>query len=327
MLRFLLRRLLWAVLTLVAVSIVAFIIITLPPGDFVTAYEADMAASGTSLDPAQAAEMRRRYGLDQPLPVQYVTWVGRMLTGDFGESFEWRMPVADLIWGRMGLTALVAALTLLFIWSIALPLGTLSAVRQYSWLDYTATTISFIGMATPNFLKALLVLYVGVAWFGTNLSGLFSEAYADAPWSWGRVVDLATYIWVPVLVLGVSGVASLTRVMRANLLDELHKPYVVTARAKGLSERVLIVRYPMRVALIPFASTVGWVLPSIISGDVVVANVLSLPTAGTLLLQSLKTQDMYLAGAFIMLMCVLVVIGTLLSDILLACLDPRLRVR
>jgi peptide/nickel transport system permease protein len=322
---FILRRLLWMIPSFFVVSVVAFTIIQLPPGDFVTSYAADLATSGSPANPATLDAMRLRYGLDQPMVVQYFRWVGNALQGDLGMSFEYRTPVADIIWNRLGMTALVAFCTLLFVWIIAFPIGVYSAVRQYSIGDYVITFLCFLGMATPNFLLALFVMYLSIEFLGYSVGGLFSPDYVIAPWDLGRVFDLLTHLWIPVVVLGVAAIASLVRIMRANLLDELGKPYVETGRAKGLPELTLILRYPTRVALNPFISTVGWILPVLVSGDVIVSSVLSLPTAGPILIQALKTQDMYLGGALIMFQCILVLIGTLLSDILLVWFDPRIR--
>jgi peptide/nickel transport system permease protein len=325
MLRFILRRLAWMIPSFFAVSLVSFVIMRLPPGDFVTSYAADLATSGAPADTATLDALRHHYGLDRPLYVQYISWVANALHGDLGVSFEYRAPVATIIWSRLGMTALVATCTLLFVWVVAFPIGIYSAVRQYRLGDYVATFLGFLGMATPNFLLALFVMYVSVVYLGYSVGGLFSPDFAVAPWSFAKVVDLLKHLWIPVVVLGVAGVAALVRIMRANLLDELHKPYVETGRAKGLPELTLILRYPVRVALNPFISTVGWVLPTIVSGDVIVSTVLSLPTSGPILIQALKTQDEYLAGALLMFQCLFVLIGTLLSDLLLAWLDPRIR--
>lgn len=325
MLRFIFRRLLWMIPSFFAVSLVAFTIIQLPPGDFVTSYAADLATSGSPASAETLDSLRIRYGLDQPMPIQYLQWVSNALQGDLGLSFEYRAPVGDIIWNRLGMTALVAFCTLLFVWVIAFPIGVFSAVRQYSVSDYVVTFLSFLGMATPNFLLALIVMYLSVVFLGYSVGGLFSPEFVNEPWSGERIADLLKHLWIPVFVLGVAGVAALVRVMRANLLDELGKPYVETGRAKGLPELTLILRYPTRVALNPFVSTVGWVLPVLVSGDVIVSSVLSLPTAGPVLIQALKTQDMYLGGALIMFQCILVLVGTLLSDILLVWLDPRIR--
>ncbi|MEM7023113.1 MAG: ABC transporter permease, partial [Pseudomonadota bacterium] len=317
MLRYVLKRMLWMVPFLFAVSVVAFLLIQAPPGDYLTTYIAKLGESNEVLDQASVDNLRQRFGLDQPLYVQYFKWVSRLLVGDFGMSFEWRQPVSDLIWERMALTLCLSFATLLFTWAVAFPIGVYSAVRKYSIGDYLATTLGFIGLATPNFLLALILMYIGVVYFGTDVGGLFSNEYKNAPWSWGKFLDLLSHLWLPVVVLGTSATASLIRIMRANLLDELNKPYVDTARAKGLSEFHLIMKYPVRVALNPFVSTIGWVLPNLVSGAVVTAIVLGLPTAGPLMLQALMSQDMYLAGAFVLLLSSLTVIGMLISDILL----------
>ena len=323
--RFILKRLLWMVPFLFAVSVVSFLLIQAPPGDYLTTYIARLGESDELLDQATIDNLRARFGLDQPLYVQYFKWVSNLLVGDFGMSFEWRQPVSELVWARMGLTVTLSFATLLFTWAVAFPIGVYSAVHKYSVGDYVATVIGFIGLATPNFLLALVLMYVGVVHFGADVGGLFSPEYQNAPWSWGKVVDLLQHLWLPVVVLGTSATASLIRVMRANLLDELNKPYVDTARAKGLSEFWLIMKYPVRVALNPFVSTIGWVLPNLVSGAVVTAIVLSLPTAGPMMLQALLSQDMYLAGAFVLLLSSLTVVGMLISDVLLVLLDPRVR--
>lgn len=323
--RYILKRMIWMIPFLFAVSVVAFLLIQAPPGDYLTTYIAKLGESNETLDQASVDNLRQRFGLDQPLYVQYFKWVSRLLVGDFGMSFEWRQPVADLVWTRMALTLCLSFAALLFTWAVAFPIGVYSAVKKYSIGDYVATMIGFIGLATPNFLLALILMYVGVVYFGSDVGGLFSDEYKNAPWSWGKFVDLMQHLWLPVVVLGTSATASLIRIMRANLLDELDKPYVDTARAKGLSEFWLIMKYPVRVALNPFISTIGWVLPNLISGAVVTAIVLSLPTAGPLMLQALLSQDMYLAGAFVLLLSSLTVIGMLISDILLVLLDPRVK--
>jgi peptide/nickel transport system permease protein len=326
MLRFIAKRLLWMVPSLIVVSFLAFVLIQLPPGDFVTTYIATLAASNEVVDQNTAADLRARFGLDQPMIVQYFKWIsGIVLRGDFGLSFEWQQPVGDLIWERMALTLVLTFSTLLATWGIALPIGIFSAVKKYSFLDYVVTFFSFLGLAIPSFLLALVLMYIAAVEYGQEVGGLFSEQYLTASWSIGKVIDLMHHLWIPVIILAVSGTASLIRVMRANLLDELHKPYVTTARAKGLSEFHLLVKYPVRLALNPFISTISWLLPNLVSGSIIVAIVLSLPTAGPLLLQSLMSQDMYLAGAFVLLICALTLIGSLISDILLALVDPRIR--
>ena len=326
MLVFIVKRLLWMLPFLVAISFLSFVLIQLPPGDYVTTYIATLAASTEVVDQNTAADLRNRFGLDQPMVVQYWKWISNIaLRGDFGLSFEWQQPVGDLIWERMALTLLLTLSALLLTWGIALPVGVFSAVKKYSVADYFVTGLSFLGLAIPSFLLALVLMYVAAVEFGQNVGGLFSEEYLTAPWSINKVIDLLQHLWIPVVILAVSGTASLIRVMRANMLDELHKPYVTTARAKGLSEFTLLVKYPLRLALNPFISTIAWLLPNLVSGSIIVAIVLSLPTAGPLLLQSLMSQDMYLAGAFILLICALTVLGSLVSDILLALVDPRIR--
>ena len=326
MLVFIVKRLLWMLPFLVAISFLSFVLIQLPPGDYVTTYIATLAASNEVVDQNTAADLRNRFGLDQPMVVQYWKWISNIaLRGDFGLSFEWQQPVGDLIWERMALTLLLTLSALLLTWGIALPVGVFSAVKKYSVADYFVTGLSFLGLASPSFLLALVLMYVAAVEFGQNVGGLFSEEYLTAPWSINKVIDLLQHLWIPVVILAVSGTASLIRVMRANMLDELHKPYVTTARAKGLSEFTLLVKYPLRLALNPFISTIAWLLPNLVSGSIIVAIVLSLPTAGPLLLQSLMSQDMYLAGAFILLICALTVLGSLVSDILLALVDPRIR--
>ena len=325
MLRYIVQRLLGMIPAMFAISLLTFVIIQLPPGDFASTYAAQLAETGVTVDDAAMQALRDRYGLGDGLMVQYAKWVGGILRGDFGISFEWNQPVNQLIWQRMGMTALISVMTLLVMWIISLPIGIYSAVFKYSVTDYIASVLGFLGMATPNFLVAIVLLYISSMWFGVSVGGLLSPDYVKAPLSWGKLVDFRSHAWIPVIVLGTSGTAALIRVMRANLLDELHTPYVETARAKGLSETRLILRYPVRVAINPFISTVGWVLPALISGELIVSTVLNLPTAGPLLLQALKSQDMYLAGALILLSGGLVLIGTLVSDVLLALSDPRIR--
>jgi peptide/nickel transport system permease protein len=327
LLLYVIRRILWAIPFFFAVSLVAFALIQAPPGDYLTTFAATLAASGDIVDQERLDALRERYGLDQPFIVQYWKWISGVVQGDFGISFEWQQPVSELIWERMALSVTLEISTLLFTWAVALPIGIYSAVRKYSIGDYVATTIGFLGLATPNFLIALVLMYIGVVYFGAEVTGLFSERYQNAPWTWGKLLDLLSHLWIPILILGTSHSASLIRIMRANLLDELNKPYVTTARAKGLSELGLVLKYPVRLALNPFVSTIGWAFPQLVSGAVITAFVLSLPTAGPLLLQALLAQDMYLAGAFILLLCCLTIVGMLVSDILLAIIDPRVRYR
>jgi peptide/nickel transport system permease protein len=327
LLAYIIRRILWAIPFLFTVSLIAFALIQAPPGDYITTFAATLSASGDVIDQERLTALRERYGLDQPFLVQYWRWISGVLVGDFGISFEWQQPVSNLIWERMALSVTLALSTLLFTWAVAFPIGIYSAVRKYSVGDYIVTGVGFIGLAMPSFLVALVLMYIAVVYFGTDVSGLFSPEYEKAPWSWAKVGDLLSHLWIPVMILGLSSTASLTRIMRANLLDELHKPYVTTARAKGLSEFRLLIKYPVRLALNPFVSTIGWAFPQLISGAVITAFVLSLPTSGPLLLQALLAQDMYLAGAFILLLCCLSVVGMLISDILLAFVDPRIKFR
>ncbi|MGI6149545.1 MAG: ABC transporter permease [Firmicutes bacterium] len=325
MLNYILRQTLMMIPTLIVISIIAFAIIQLPPGDFLSTYVSQLTASGADVDDATIQALNRRYGLDQPIYVQYIKWVTGMLRGDFGQSFEWNRPVNTLIWSRLGLTVLVSSVTMIVTWLIAFPIGVYSATHQYSIGDYLATFFAFVGVAIPNFMLALVLMWIAFSVFGQSVGGLFSPEFIDAPWSWARVWDMLKRLWIPVLVIGTAGTAGLIRTLRANLLDELGKPYVVTARAKGVSERRLLFKYPLRVALIPFVSTVGWMLPQLISGETITAVVLNLPTTGPLLLRALQSQDMYLAGSFIMMLSALTVLGTLISDIILALVDPTIR--
>lgn len=325
MLEFLTRRILLLVPTVIFISMIAFVVIQLPPGDFLTSYIATLQAAGENVDSAQIESLRQQYGLGEPIHIQYFKWVSGMFQGNFGQSLQWKAPVKDLIWERLVLTVVLSLTSLLFIWAVAFPVGIYSAIKQYSPGDYFFTFLSFVGLGVPNFLLALIIMWVAYSRFGLTVGGLFSPEYASAPWSAGKVVDLIGHLWIPMVVLGMGGTAGLIRVMRANLLDELHKPYVVTARAKGMPEEKLLLKYPVRLALNPFVSTIGWTLPGLVSGSVIVSVVLNLPTTGPLLLSALQSQDMYLAGTFILLLSILTVIGTLISDLLLAWLDPRIR--
>jgi peptide/nickel transport system permease protein len=325
MLSFIVRRLILAVFTVIAISILTFIIIHLPPGDYVTTYVAQIAASGGTVSEQEAQNLRALYGLDQPIYIQYLRWVGLIARGNFGMAMEYQLPVAQVIGDRLWLTVAVSTAALLFTWIVALPIGIYSAVRQHSILDYVFTFIGFIGLALPNFLLALLVLYFGFKYFDANIGGLFKPEFADAPWSWAKFQDLLGHLPIPAVVLGMAATAAQIRIMRANLLDERRKPYVMAARVRGLPEYRVILKYPVRVALNPFASTIGYTLPYIVSGSVIVSIVLSLPTVGPLLYKALIALDMFLAGTIILLLGVLTVIGTLLSDFLLMWLDPRIR--
>lgn len=320
------RRILYMIPTLFAISIVVFIIIQLPPGDIVTALLARRAGQGDQLNVQEMEALRAFYGLDQPLHVQYWRWMSNiLLEGNFGTSIEFERPVTSLIAGRLPWTLALSLSTLFATWIIAFPIGIYAAVRQYSIGDYLATTFGFLGLATPNFLLALILMYLGLTWFGYVPAGLCSPEWCDSAWNLGKLIDFLGHLWVPIMVIGTAGTAGLIRILRANLLDELRKPYVVAARARGVPERRLLRRYPLRVALNPFVSTVGWVLPLIFAGDVIVGQVLGLPTIGPVLLQALRNQDMFLAGSLIMILSVLTVVGTLISDFLLGWLDPRIR--
>lgn len=324
---FIARKLFTALVTIWIVSMLSFVIIQLPPGDYVTSYIAQLMASGTTVTANEAAILRAQYGLDDPIWVQYFKWITRVLRGDFGVSMEWKRPVADLLGDRMMLTIIVSLSAIVFAWVVALPVGIYSAVRQYSWGDNIFTFLGFLGLAIPDFLLALVFLYFGYELFDANLGGLFSPEFQRAPWSLAKGWDLVTHLWLPAIILGTSGMAAQMRVMRANLLDELRKPYVVTAQAKGLKRSHLIIKYPVRAALNPLVSTIGYLLPTVVSGSIIVSLVLALPTVGPLLLGALLSQDMYLAGAIILLLGVLTVVGTFLSDLLLMWVEPRLRYR
>ena len=326
MLRYIFERVLWAIPTLILTSILTFVIIQLPPGDYVTAYVAQLSETGESVDAETVALLRERFGLNEPLYVQYWAWISDIVfRGDFGRSLEWNLPVSELIWQRIGLTILISFLSLIFTWLIAIPIGVYSATHQYTVFDYVFTVLGFIGRGIPNFLLALVLMWLAFAYLGINVGGLFSPQYANAPWSFAKFLDLLAHLWVPVVVLGTGGAAGLIRIVRANMLDEIYKPYVETARAQGTAEGRVIWKYPVRVALNPFISTLGWALPSLISGSIITAVVLNLPTTGPLLLRALLNQDMFLAGSFILILSVFTLVGTLISDLLLVWIDPRIR--
>ena len=325
MLQYIIKRLLILPFLLFIFSIIAFILIQAPPGDFLTSYIAELATSGSSIERAQIDAIRALYGLDQPLYIQYFKWIGRLLTGDLGFSLDWQRPISELIGERLALTLALGVGTFIFTWLVAIPIGILSATRQYSFFDYFFTVFNYIGVATPTFMTALVLMWIAFKYYGLSVTGLFSPEYIDAVWSWDRTVDLLKHLWLPVVILGMDGTARLARVMRANLLDELKKPYMEMARAKGLSEWRLVMKYPVRLALNPLVSTIGWYLPLIFSGSVIVATVMNLPTIGPMLLRALISQDMFLAGTIILIYMILAIIGTLISDILLAWLDPRIR--
>ena len=326
MLRFVLQRVLLFIPTFLVISIVTFTLIQLPPGDYISSYAAQLEASGQEASEALLTALRKRYGLDQPLWVQYFKWLEGIVTrGDFGHSMQWNRPVGDLIWDRLAWTVSLSCITIVFTWILAFPIGIYSATHQYSGFDYLFTFFGFVGQGIPDFLLALVLMWIGFTVFDLDMGGLFSEAYRDAPWSWAKFVDLLAHLWPPVLVLSISSTAGLIRTMRANLLDELRKPYVATARAKGMQEWRLVLKYPVRVALNPFISSLAYVLPQLISGATIISVVLSLPTTGPIQLRSLMSQDMYLAGSIFLLLASLTLIGTLISDLLLAVVDPRIR--
>jgi peptide/nickel transport system permease protein len=325
MVAYLVRRVLLALLTMWAVSVLSFTVIELPPGDYITSYIAQMSSSGSAVSLEEADALRQQYGLDKPMYIQYVRWMAMVLRGDFGMALEYGRPVSDVIGDRLALTMVVSIAAIILTWVLALPIGVYSAVRQYSIGDYVATGLGFIGLAVPSFMLALVLMYAGFRLFGANVGGLFSEELADAPWGTAKIWDLCKHLPLPAVILGLAGTAQLVRIMRANLLDELRKPYVVTARARGLPEWRVILKYPVRVALNPFASTVGYLLPYVVSGSIIVSLVLGLPTVGPLLLKALIAQDMFLAGTIVLLLGLMTVIGTFLSDLLLMWIDPRIR--
>jgi peptide/nickel transport system permease protein len=325
MIHVIIKRLLLMPFLLLVFSVIAFLLIQAPPGDFLTSYIAELAAGGTAIDQAQIDALRQMYGLDRPKHEQYLRWVGNLVRGNLGMSLEWRRPNAELIGERLFLTLMLSVSALLFTWAVAIPIGIFSAVRQYSFFDYVFTVVNYVGLATPNFLLALVLMWMAFSYFGVSVTGLFSPEYRSAPWSVGRFLDMLSHIWLPAIVLGAAGTAQIARIVRANLLDELKKPYAEMARAKGLPEWKMVLKYPTRIAISPVVSSLGWYLPQLFSGGLVVAVVMNLPTMGPLLLRALIGQDMYLAGTIILIYCVLTIVGTLLSDILLAVLDPRIR--
>ncbi|HSI02263.1 MAG TPA: ABC transporter permease [Reyranella sp.] len=326
MTRYILQRLALLPLLMVVYSFVIFAIMQAPPGDFLTAYVATLASSGSSLSGEQIAAMRAQYGLDQPFFVQYLLWLQHLVHGDLGLSLEYQRPNGELIGEVLGLTLALALFSFVLTWALAIPAGIYSATHPRSLGDHVLTVINYVGVATPNFMLALVLMWVAFAYFDISVTGLFSPEYVDKPWSGAKIVDLLAHIWLPALVLGIAGTARLARIMRANLLDELNKPYVVTARAKGMREWRLVLRYPVRLAFNPLVSTIGWYLPQLFSGSLIVATVMNLPNIGPLLLRSLVNQDMYLAGGILLIYSFLTVVGTLLSDVALALLDPRIRV-
>jgi peptide/nickel transport system permease protein len=325
MLGYIVHRLLIMIPTLLAISIIIFVVIQLPPGDYFTTYINELQAQGEAVDPAKIEWLKQQYGFDKPMWEQYLYWVGGLLQGDLGYSFEYNLPVRDVVGDRLALTVLVSSVTTLFIYIVAFPIGVWSATHQYSWSDYSLTFLGFIGLATPSFLLALVILYLANLWWGISVGGLMDQHFIGQPWSWPKVKSVLEHIWIPIVVIGLASTASLIRKLRANLLDELQKQYVVTARAKGLPPVRALMKYPLRMALNPFISDIGSILPHVVSSAVVVSVVMNLPTTGPMLLEALRSQDMYLAGSFLMFMAFLTVIGVFISDLALAALDPRIR--
>ena len=325
MLRFIVQRLLLLPVLVVLFSMIVFWLVDAPPGDYLTSYISNLAAGGSSIRGEQVEALKKQFGLDEPLHIRYLYWVQRLLQGDFGYSLEYQRPNADLIGERLVLTILLALFAFIITWVIAIPAGIYSATHQNSLVDYAFALLNYAGVATPNFMLALIVMWLAFSYLGISVTGLFSPEFEQAPWSMERFIDLLKHIWVPGIVLGIAGTARLMRVMRANLLDELNKPYVTTARAKGMSEWSLVLKYPVRLAFNPLVSTIGWYLPQLFSGSLIVATVMNLPNIGPLLLRSLIQQDMYLAGSILLIYCFLTIVGTLVSDILLALVDPRIR--
>jgi peptide/nickel transport system permease protein len=327
MLRYILWRLAVMVPTLLIISALIFTLIELPPGDYFETYIAELQAQGEGVNTDQIEALKKQYGFDQPPVIRYFHWVAGMLQGDFGYSFEYNLPVSDVVGDRLWLTVMVSFFTIIFTWLIAFPIGIYSATHQYSWSDYGLTFLGLIGLATPNFMLALVFMYLANVWFGTSIGHLMDPQFYSQPMSWAKARSIVEHLWIPVVIIGTAGTAGMIRRLRANLLDELQKQYVVTARAKGLQPFKALVKYPLRMALNFFISDIGSILPAIISGAEITAIVLSLETTGPLLIRALKSQDMYLAGSFLMFLAFLTVIGVLLSDLALAMLDPRIRLQ
>jgi len=323
---FVIRRTLMLIPILIVMSMVAFFLIQLPPGDYVSFRIQQLKMSGVEVSDADAALLQREFGLDQPATVRYWRWVSGIVTkGYWGRSLQWNKPVHEILQERVPMTVIISFSALIVSWIIALPLGIISATKQYSVLDYIITFIGFIGIATPGFLLALILAYLVFANTGFSVLGLFSSQYMDAPWSWAKLGDLLKHLWMPLILVGLSNTGGTIRVVRNNLLDELHKQYVITARAKGLTEWGLLLKYPVRMAINPLLSTIGWVLPGLISGTVLIDIVLSLQTVGPVLLRATLAQDMYLAGSIVLILSALTVVGGVLGDIALAAVDPRIR--
>lgn len=324
MANFIIRRFVHAIFLLFLISIIVFVVIDLPPGDYLTSRAAELERQGSRNAELQLRGLRERYGLDQPILTRYWLWISKFVQGDFGESFEYQRPVSDLIGDALLLTVVLSVLTLIFSWVIAIPIGVYSATHKYSFLDQVFTSISFIGLATPGFLLALIMMVVSVYVFGTPIGGLFSSGMEKEPWGIPKIVDLLKHIWIPVILVGLSGTAELIRIMRGNLLDILNQQYVQSARARGLQERIVTWKHGVRMAINPLVSLIGLQLPSILSGSIIISIVLSLPTTGPLLYRSLRVQDMYFAGSFLMLLSIMLLVGNFLADIALAWVDPRI---
>jgi peptide/nickel transport system permease protein len=325
MFRYFVQRLLVMIPTLIVISIAIFVIIQAPPGDWIETYIAQLEAQGEAVDPAKIEFLRKTYGLDLPFYMQYLKWAGGLVQGDLGYSFEHSMPVNEVVGDRLWLTVVVSFASILFVWVVSFPIAVYSAVRQYSIGDYLFTFLGYIGLATPSFLLALIMLYFAKEYFDISIGGLMDPQYMGAAWSWDKFQSILAHLWIPVLVIGLPGTAGMIRRLRANLLDELNKQYVTTGRAKGLPPGRLLIKYPLRISLNPFIADIGSLLPELISGSVIVSVVMSLPLTGPMLLESLRSQDMYLAGSFLMFMAFLTVVGVFISDIMLALLDPRIR--
>ncbi len=327
MFNYLIRRTLTMALTLLVITVLVFIIIQLPPGDYLTTYIAELESQGETVNMEKIDFLRRQYGLDKSMVEQYFVWLTGLLQGDLGYSFEYSLPVTEVVGDRLYMSMVLNFSTILFIYAVSFPIGIYSATHQYSWGDHGLTLIGFLGLATPNFLLALILLYLANVYFGTSVGKLMADEFIGQPWTWDKAVSVLEHLWIPVFVIGTSGTAGMIRRLRANLLDELQKQYVVTGRAKGLGRGRLLVKYPLRMALNPFIADIGNMLPQVVSGSVIVSAVMSLPTTGPMLLQSLQSQDMYLAGSFLMFLALLTVVGMFVSDLLLAVLDPRIRLQ
>ena len=325
MVSYLAKRVLYMIPTLFIVSIISFAVMEAPPGDFVTTLVAQLQARGDQIDLEMLGALRARYGVDKPIYSRYFKWISNLVQGNLGVSMRWNKPVVELIRQRLPYSVLISGLAFLIVYAVGIPIGVLSATRQYSISDYFFTILGFIGLATPNFLLALVLLYLYFINTGQVMVGLFSLEFQGVAWSWAKLLDLLKHVWVPALIVGTAGTAGLIRVVRANMLDELQKPYIQTAKAKGLSNRRVVYKYPIRIAMNPIVSTIGWQLPALISGETLTSLVLGIPTLSPLFLQALLDEDMYMAGSIVFILTLLTLIGTLISDLLLTWVDPRIR--